>query len=534
MSDASASDADTSTPDGPVAARCGDGAIDTGEECDDGNLDDGDECTSDCKLPWDCQPGDTQPYYDGPAGTEDVGLCRAGQLLCDSEGKFSIPTPPAVIPQPENCETADDESCDGYADCGVIQWTYSTSSLGDDVGYDVAVDAHGDLVLTGKFDGSVDFGGGPLSSVGKEDVFVVKLGPGGEHLWSLRLGGASDDVGNRIAIDSHGNALVIGEFGDTVDFGGGPLDSAGGSDVFVVKLGPGGEHLWSRRFGSTSDEAGWGIAVDHDDNVLLTGEFDGMVNFGGGDLDSAGSKDVFAVKLNPAGEHLWSHRFGSPDSDRGKSVAVDSAGNALFVGYFRGITNLGGEPLESAGDYDLFVVKLNPDGQHLWSKRFGGAAYERSWDIALDSEDNPIVAGYFEGTTDLGSEPLVSAGSSDVFVLKLDPDGQHLWSKRFGGTSTERGRVIAVDHRDNVLLTGYFEETATIDDPPLESAGSADALMVKLDPDGHPLWSRSLGGTNYDTGWGIAVNSDNAPLFVGYLQSEVDFGTNMFLVKLSP
>jgi hypothetical protein len=169
----------------------------------------------------------------------------------------------------------------------------------DDFGHGIAVDSAGNVLLTGRFDGTVDFGGGPLSSAGSTDIFAVKLDAQGQHLWSRRLGGTDYEEGSGIAVDSAGNALLTGYFAGTADFGGGPLSSAGYYDVFVVKLDAQGQHLWSRRVGGTSNDRGYGIAVDGVGNVLLTGEFLGTADFGGGPLSSAGSYDAFAVKLSP-------------------------------------------------------------------------------------------------------------------------------------------------------------------------------------------------------------------------------------------
>jgi hypothetical protein len=154
--------------------------------------------------------------------------------------------------------------------------------------------------------------------------------------------------------------LVTGSFRLTVYFDAGGLTSAGGSDIFVAKFsGVDGAHLWSKRFGSTSDDLGSGIAADGSGNVLVTGYFQGTVDFGGGPLPNAGGAEIFVGKYSGVdGAYLWSKWFGSTENDVGCKIATDASGNPLVTGYFRGTADFGGEVLTSVGYDDIFVLKL--------------------------------------------------------------------------------------------------------------------------------------------------------------------------------
>ena len=121
-----------------------------------------------------------------------------------------------------------------------------------------------------------------------------------------------------------------------------------------------GDHLWSNRFGGTSSEYGHSVAIDSAGNVLVTGYFQGTADFGGGGLTSAGDLDVFVAKYDASGKHLWSKRFGGTSGDYGLSVAIDSAGNVLVTGYFQGTVDFGGGGLTNAGSVDIFVAKFSP------------------------------------------------------------------------------------------------------------------------------------------------------------------------------
>ena len=117
--------------------------------------------------------------------------------------------------------------------------------------YGLAVDASGDVIVTGRFKSTVDFGGGPLTSAGSFDVFLAKFDPSGGHVWSQRFGDSGDQAAYVVTADASANVIVTGRFQSTVDFGGGVLTCAGYDDMFVANFDPSGNHIWSRGFGSS-------------------------------------------------------------------------------------------------------------------------------------------------------------------------------------------------------------------------------------------------------------------------------------------
>ena len=156
-------------------------------------------------------------------------------------------------------------------------------------------------------------------------------------------------------------------------------------DIFVAKFNPtNGSHLWSKRFGDSNNDIAWGVAVDGGGNAVVTGYFRGSVNFGGGNLTSAGSNDVFVAKLDFSDNHVWSKRFGDADDDFAEGIGVDAAGNVLIAGSFSGKIDFGGGSLVSAGQRDIFLAKLDAAGNHRWSKRFGDANSDIAHDVALE------------------------------------------------------------------------------------------------------------------------------------------------------
>ena len=307
---------------------------------------------------------------------------------------------------------------------GAHLWSKRFGSTNGDEGTGIAVDGNGDVLVSGNFEGTVDFGGGMLISTGSGDVFMAKYsGVDGTHLWSKRLGGTGDYLEIQVAVDESGDVLATGTFDGSVDFGDGPL-TADYVDIFVAKYsGADGAHLWSKQFGDTWDDEGIQVAVDGSGDVLVTGYFGTTVDFGGGLLNTAGYLDIFVVKLSGVdGAHLWSKRLGNTKPDGGMGVAVDGNGDVLVMGFFEQTVNFGGEPLTSAGAEDIFVAKYSGvDGSYFWAKRFGGPGYEWRGGLAADTSDNVLVTGFFYETADFNGEFLTSAGEEDIFLVKLSP-----------------------------------------------------------------------------------------------------------------
>jgi hypothetical protein len=475
-----------------------------------------------------CPPGATQSCYSGAPGTLGQGICKAGTQTCAANGASWGSCDGEVLPQPEDCATPLDENCDGLAPpcTGGLGWAHRFGEVGDQYGAGVAVDGTGAVTLAGYFSGTADFGGGPLVASGVPDVFVTRLDPAGHHVWSKRFGDTSDQKASAVAVDSAGNVVVAGNFYGTVDFGGGPLTSAGAQDIFVAKLDPTGQHLWSKRFSGVGAAARWltSLALDAAGDVLLAGYFYGDVDLGGGTLTSAGGADVFAARLDKDGGHLWSKRFGGTGDEFAMGVAAGGAGDAFITGSFSATMDLGCGPLTGVGGQDVYVARLGPAGACSWSARFGDAATQVGTGIAVDATGNVLVTGYFAGGIDFGGGALTSAGTYDVFVAKLDGAGAYGWARRFGDADAQAGGGVTTDMAGNVVVTGIMKGQADFGGGPLASGGGKDIFVAKLDGAGAHLWSKRYGDDQDQGGTSVAVDPAGNVLVTGYMAGTVDFG----------
>ncbi|MCU0440483.1 MAG: SBBP repeat-containing protein [Raineya sp.] len=389
---------------------------------------------------------------------------------------------------------------------GNLVWAKNIGGADDDYGYGIALDASGNVYITGSFTGTVDFdpntGIFNLTSTNYQDIFVSKLDVNGNLVWAKKMGGGSVDVGNDIILDATGNIYTTGYFGGTADFdpniGTFNLTSAGVDDIFVSKLDVNGNLVWAKSMGGTMYDDGNSITIDASGNVYITGYFFGTVDFdpnaGTFNLTSAGNLDIFVSKLDVNGNFVWAKRMGGgePNGDYGNSITVDASGNVYTTGIFNGTADFdpgaGTHNLTSAGGDDIFVSKLDINGNFVWAKRMGGGATDYGNSITLDTFGNVYTTGQFFGTVDFDPNAstfnLTSAGIHDIFVSKLDANGNLAWVKAIGGTVNDVGHGITVDASGNVYTTGYF--TSTVDFDPgsgifnLISAGNIDIFVSKI------------------------------------------------------
>jgi hypothetical protein len=396
---------------------------------------------------------------------------------------------------------------------GNFLWAKRLGGENNDGVTSIASDDSGNVYTTGTFEGTVDFDPGAgtsnLTAI-NSDIFISKLDAAGNFVWAKKIGGYRSAS---IAVDESGNVYTTGDFLATVDFDPGTgisnLTSAGGNDIFILKLDAAGNFLWAKRLGGLHSDEGTAIAVDGTGNVYTTGNFDYTTNFDPGsgisNLTSAGNDDIFISKLDSAGNFLWAKRLGGTNYDYAYSIVVDDSGNVYTTGSFEGTADFNPGPgisnLTSAGGTDIFISKLNAAGDFVWAKSMGGIYADAAWSIAIDSDDNVYTTGFFSDTADFDPGAGISnltAEFSQIFISKIDSAGDFLWAVSMGGDES-RSFCIVVDGSGNVYTTGYFFGTADFNPggatSSLTSQGGIDIFVSKLGASGVGILENHFGNT---------------------------------------
>ena len=317
-------------------------------------------------------------------------------------------------------------------------------------------------------------------------------------------------------------------------------------------------------FGGTLSEEVRSMALDSNGNIYTTGYFQDSVDFNPGEgvanMTSAGLNDIFISKSDPNGNFLWAKRIGGTSSEAAASIAIDRSGGVVATGNFAGIVDFdpgeGIANMTSAGDDDIFVVKLDPSGNYLWAKTMGGSARDSGLYIAIDGSGNICTTGIFTSTADFdptqGIDNRMSNGDLDVFISKFDSFGNHLWTKTRGGLGREVGQSTAFDSGGNIYSLGYFSGTVDFDPSDdgianLTSAGGNDMFISKFDSSGSYLWAKRIGSMGADGAAQAAFDRTGNLYFTGYFSGTVDFdpgvglaeltsngGSEMFIAKFDP
>ncbi len=381
-----------------------------------------------------------------------------------------------------------------------------------------------------------------------DGTLVVQLTGSGEatvkYGWTHTFGSSGFDAARAIEIDSLGNMVIGGFFEGTIDFDPSPYGTesytaVGSRDAFVSKYTPAGKHLWTWTVGSTHADEVFDLAIDSEDNVLISGEFRLTVDFNGSEMGgtytSNGYNDVFVTRLGADGRHHWTRAFGGTSSDTGDAVAVDSKGDVFVAGSFWKTVDFdavgGTAKRTSTGKNDVYLVHYRADGAFIDVKTFGGASTDLAKDVALDAKDNIVLDGLFFGTSDFdpgpGTDLRNSAGYYDVFVTRLSAGGDYDWTRTIGGIDDEEAGGVAVDDHGNVYLTGAFQDTVVFDpvgqSDTFTSPGGYSTFVTRLHHDGSYGWTRVFGGTATGYGRGLVVADHVDLLVTGSFYGVTDF-----------
>ncbi len=232
---------------------------------------------------------------------------------------------------------------------------------------------------------------------------------------------------------------------------------------------------------------------------------------------------------------VWAKGMGGSGLEAAQSTALDALGNVFTIGFFNATAdfdpNSGIANLTPKGSYDVFISKLDPDGNFVWANNMGGLGDDFGQAIAIDPAGKIVNTGFFSGTSDFDPGTtqynLVSAGGNDVYISKLNGVGNFVWAKSIGGIGNDASNSIATDESGNILTTGYFESTADFDPGvasyTLVSQGLQDIFISKLDGSGNFVWAKTIGGAGLDAGVSIATDASGNVIATGYFRGTVDF-----------
>jgi len=260
---------------------------------------------------------------------------------------------------------------------------------------------------------------------------------------------------------------------------------AGYYDVYLIKTDANGNETWSNPFGGTGLDAGHDVQQTKDGGYIIVGETE---SFGQGSLFEP---DVYLIKTDANGNETWSNGFGTPNQDVGYSVQQTKDGGYIIVGeteIFEGT---------QSSDFNVLLLKTDANGNEIWRKTFGGTDFDLGKSVQETSNGGYIIVGR---TWSFG------AGESDFYLIKTDANGNETWSKTFGGTDIERGQSVQETADGGYIITGRTWSFG---------GGSADVYLIKTDTNGNKTWSKTFGGTDWESGNSVQETADGGYIIAG-------------------
>ncbi len=312
--------------------------------------------------------------------------------------------------------------------------------------------------------------------------------------------GSFVSIAEEIKLDASGNSYTVGTFSGTMDFDPGSgysyMSTGSGTCVFILKLNASGNFVWARKFASSGHSLSYSLDLDAAENIIIAGDF------------------TYTVDLDP-----------------GSGTANHVAGGTGFW-------------------EDAFIVKLDPSGNYLWSKSFGGIDQDEALAVAFDGSGNIYTTGIFRQTVDFDPgagtfSASVTSGGLGIYVSKLDPSGNFIWAKTIVGSTGPdggQGKSITIGDDNSVYYSGHF--TGTLDFDPgagtsnmtAPTGASCHVYVSKLDSLGNFVWAKKMGGTGLTIATSLALDKKNNVYSTGWFSATADFdpGAGVFNLVSAP
>lgn len=423
-------------------------------------------------------------------------------------------------------------------------WGANTFGQFTNEAVDVETNSNGDYFVIGYVTGETAFNSNNVvpSAAGNGDIYVAKYSDNGNFVWVKTFGGNFSDRGTDLALSPDGGIVITGQFFGSVNFGSTTLTSASNSkDIFLAKLDNAGVVIWALSEGGSLAENAYGVTVDHQNNVILTGQFQGQAQIGSSTFTSAidpntgqSSFDFFVSKYDQNGTPLWEKNGFAEYEDRGLAVAVDGSNNIFFTGQFSKDLQFAGQTYLNLGYNIGFLCKLSPSGNVQFFNQLK-AGMVIPYDLEINSDNQVLVVGDFLGNMNYydasGIHSVQNPYSKQIFVMKTSNSGAYSWNYTLGSNDNLSARSVSIDLHKDVFVTGYFEcGLSQIHDSlptTFSSVGYKDVYLMKVNNSGEREYIKHFGGKMDDEGQGVALPQNDQPTVCGSFTKDLNFAPSI-------
>jgi len=346
-----------------------------------------------------------------------------------------------------------------------------------DGGYSVAQTTDGGYIIAG-FTNSY--------GAGSYDVRVVKTDARGDTAWTRTIGTLLYDQGHWVSLSSDGGLVIAGCTTSWLD---------GYQQVYLAKCDATGDTVWTRSYGGADHDRGYSATRTSDGGYAITGY---TYSYG------AGSSDIYLVRTDSLGDTLWTRTYGNSQPDEGRAVKQTEDGGFIITGCTR---------LPGGGASDLSLVRTDAEGHVQWTRSYGGTYADAGGDVVQEGSRGFTVVGHTES---------FGAGRSDVWLLRTDVNGDSLWTRTFGGPNKDYGYALVSTEDGGYVIVGSTESFG---------AGDCDVWVIRIDARGNSVWSKTFGGESTDEGHCAVRTTDGGYAITGCTESFGAGAYDVWLIK---
>ena len=332
---------------------------------------------------------------------------------------------------------------------------------------------------------TVSFGGGGVQA------YLVKTDALGKTLWTKQYGGRGSEEGLCIRETYDGGFIITGYTNS---------HGAGKTDVYLIRTNSTGDTLWTRTYGGVGLDQGNSVWETKDKGYIIAGE---TYSYG------RGTVNAYLIKVKESGDTSWSRVYGGNGIEQGNSVQQTADGGYIITGR----TNSFG-----AGDYDVYLIRADKEGNKIWMQTFGGTGSEEGMSVTQTKDGGYIITGYTES---------YGAGGIDVYLVRADKDGNQVWTKTFGGKTDDYGMAVQQTHEGGFVIAGYTNSFGR----------GVEAYLIRTDENGNVKWANTFGDDSDDYGNSVDQTDDGGFVIGGSTVISPEEGEklektkNVYLIK---
>jgi len=420
-----------------------------------------------------------------------------------------------------NCskETFDNWSSNNKIFKGELSWIKTFGGSNEDFAKTVIETYDGGIAIIGSTnstDGTIKD-----KNIPETDFWFLKLNSDGEILINKTYGGSGDDRGQSLIEMLDGGFLLIG-YSKSSDGDG--SRNQGFHDNWIIRIDFQGKIIWEKSVGFSGHDHAYSIIKTQDGGFFITGFLDVTASNGAGDFEKEinsrhGVGEFWGHKLNSQGKIVWSRFFGGSNNDRSYDVIETQEGGFIMVGSTESndfdISN-------NFGSYDFWVIKIDKKGTLIWEKNYGGSGIDIANSIEVLPNNNFLILGY-SYSDDM--QRVNSKGDSDFWLVEIDTNGNLINDRSFGGSLFDSGQDICIGPSGSYFLTGFSQ---SLDGDLNNNNGNNDITVFHITPNGVPINTYTVGGSNSDLGFSSIFSSSGKLYIVGSTESKDLYFSNSF------